>query len=220
MSHLPLAVGTSVGLNLLRLSLGISGSLSLVVPLLHAASPRAIVVWGEKSAGISDVPAGLNDVTAIDAGDYHTLALKSDGTVVAWGVDYNGQPTVPPGVRGVTAIAAGFYNSIALKRDGAVVPLWESDFNTGVEASLSGVTAIAAGFVHNLALKDDGTVVAWGWEYHADEGYYPFLSKPVAGLSGVTAIAAGGAHSVALRRDGTVVTWASSNVGMLTDVLP
>ncbi len=31
------------------------------------------------------MPSGLSGVTAIAAGDYHSLALKGDGTVVAWG---------------------------------------------------------------------------------------------------------------------------------------
>jgi alpha-tubulin suppressor-like RCC1 family protein len=31
------------------------------------------------------VPGGLAGVTAIAAGDSHSLALKNDGTVVAWG---------------------------------------------------------------------------------------------------------------------------------------
>jgi len=47
-------------------------------------------------------PAGLSGVTAIAAGGFHSLALKSDGTVVAWGgtgdVD-DGQATSRPAYR-------------------------------------------------------------------------------------------------------------------------
>ena len=61
-------------------------------------------------------------VTAIAAGDYHTVALKSDGTVVAWGDNGYGQTTVPVAAQsGVTAIAAGGYHTVALKNDGTVV---------------------------------------------------------------------------------------------------
>ena len=53
------------------------------------------------------MPAGLSGVAAIAAGEYHSLALKNDGTVVAWGGNGSGQTTVPPGLSGVAAIAAG-----------------------------------------------------------------------------------------------------------------
>ncbi|WP_211248919.1 PxKF domain-containing protein, partial [Deinococcus frigens] len=53
-------------------------------------------------------------VTAIAAGQYHSLALKSDGSVVGWGDNYYGQATSPAGLTGVTAIAAGGRHSLAL----------------------------------------------------------------------------------------------------------
>src|SRR3712207_420296 len=43
------------------------------------------VAWGDNSVGQSAVPSGLKDAADVDAGDYHSLALKADGTVVAWG---------------------------------------------------------------------------------------------------------------------------------------
>jgi hypothetical protein len=100
MSHL-LAFERSVGLNLRRLLLGISGALSLAVPVVHAAARRTVVAWGDNSSGQANVFAGLSDVTAVAAGDLHTLALRSDGTIVAWRAihdDYNyGQASIPPG---------------------------------------------------------------------------------------------------------------------------
>ncbi|MDR0791648.1 MAG: hypothetical protein LBE47_03805, partial [Methanomassiliicoccaceae archaeon] len=36
-------------------------------------------------------PGVLTDVTAIAAGEYHSIALKDDGTVWAWGHNSNGQ---------------------------------------------------------------------------------------------------------------------------------
>ena len=84
-----------------------------------------VVAWGAGGLGQSGhphygqttVPAGLSGVVAIAAGDYHTVALKSNGTVVAWGDNYYGQRTVPAGLSGVTAIAAGGHHTVALKLD-------------------------------------------------------------------------------------------------------
>ena len=76
--------------------------------------------------GLVDIPAGLNDVTAISAGFSHNLALKSDGTVVAWGEDPFGTGilNVPAGLNHIVAISAGLHHDLALKDDGTVVG-WE-----------------------------------------------------------------------------------------------
>ena len=79
--------------------------------------------------------SGLSGVIAIAAGEYHSLALKSDGTVWAWGGNYEGQ------------LGDGTTNN-------KLTPVQVS--------GLSGVIAIAASYRHSLALKSDGTVWAWG----------------------------------------------------------
>jgi sugar lactone lactonase YvrE len=172
-----------------------------------ASSGRVVTAWGPNAYGESRVPAGLRGVTAVAAGERHSLALRSDGTVAAWGWDFYGPTRVPAGLSGVTAIAAGGHHSLALRSDGTVAD-WGSDFYgaTPVPAGLRGVTAIAAGGYHSLALRSDGTVAAWGAN---DSG----RTLVPAGLRGVTAVAAGGAHSLALRSDGTVSAWGSDAAG-------
>jgi alpha-tubulin suppressor-like RCC1 family protein len=164
-------------------------------PFGSATIPWALKVltlhaWGKNTEGQSTVPADLSSVVAIAAGEFHSLALKADGTVVAWG--FLGLGTVPAGLSGVVAIAAGSGHSLALKADGTVAA-WGSNNSgqTTVPAGLSGVVAIAAGDWHSLALKADGTVTAWGDNTAGQSAVPP-------SLSGVLAIAAGGRHSLSL----------------------
>ena len=75
----------------------------------------SVVAWGRSVEGQTDVPTDLSNVKAISAGQFHSLALKEDGTVVAWGYNGNGQTNVPTGLSSVTAIDAGGYHSLAIR---------------------------------------------------------------------------------------------------------
>ena len=139
-----------------------SGSTNSTAAVLtvNATSPGTVVAWGSNSNGQTTVPAGLSGVTAIAAGDAHTVALKSDGTVVAWGDNWAGQTIVPAGLSGVRAIAAGSFHTVVLKSDGTVVA-WGDNHSgqTIVPTGLSGVAAIAAG---GNATGDNHTVALIG----------------------------------------------------------
>ena len=101
----------------------------------------------------TNVPPGLNNVVAIAAGGYHSLALKYDGTVVAWGDDSVGQTNVPPGLSNVVAIAAGGFHSLALKADGTLVTWGDNSAGqSSVPVGLTNVVAISAGYFHSVAL--------------------------------------------------------------------
>lgn len=137
-----------------------------------------VIAWGQNDYGQTDVPAGLTDVVAVDAGTRHSLALKSDGTVVAWGDNGGGQTDVPSDLTDVVAVSAGGDHSLALKSDGTVV-VWGGltpyEFNgqTGTVGELYGyipvppgltdVVAIEAGGSTNLVLRSDGTTFGWGY---------------------------------------------------------
>jgi alpha-tubulin suppressor-like RCC1 family protein len=205
-----------------------------------------VVAWGAgtndsgyPSHGQSMVPPGLTNVMTVAGGQYHSAALKNDGTVVCWGQNTYGQTSVPAGLNNVVAISAGSMHTLALKSDGTVVA-WGFDWNgqTDVPAGLNNVVAIAAGDTDSLALKSDGTTVSWGWNNQGQGnpmnnlaaitagGQFSlglkrdstvvgwggnFYGQTVvpAGLSNVVAIAAGGYHGLALKGDGTVVGWGS-----------
>ena len=94
--------------------LSLLAALCFAAPRAHA-SGGTVIGWGYNLDGEVNIPADLSGVTAIAAGDLHSLALKSDGTVVGWGDNSYGQLNIPADLSGVTAIAAGDFHSLALK---------------------------------------------------------------------------------------------------------
>ena len=140
----------------------------------------------------------LTSVTNIAAGQYHSLALQSNGTVVGWG--------------------AGMVNTGTLPQYGqSIVPA----------AAQSGIIFVAAGVYHSLAVKENGTVVGWGENSNGEcfgttaGGAAITITQPAGTtvrlngteLTGVTAVAGSNNHSLALKSDGTVVGWGSNTVG-------
>ncbi|AKC82073.1 hypothetical protein IMCC26134_03475 [Verrucomicrobia bacterium IMCC26134] len=148
--------------------------------------------------------------SALAAGQYHSLALRSDGTVFGWGGNFVGQVTIPAGLSNVVALAAGGAHNLALRSDGTVAAWgFNAEGQTTIPAGLSNVVAISAGQYHSLALRSDGTAVVWG-----DNSFYQ--KNIPAGLSNVVAISAGGYHSLALRNDGTVAAWGFNSFDQTT----
>ena len=175
------------------------------------AGSQIVTGFGDNSSGQRTAPAGLNDVTAIAAGQSHSLALSADGRVTGWGSSWSGQATPPVTLAPAAAIAAGGNHSLALQVDGTIAA-WGRDDEaqcTGA-TSLANIAAIAAGGFHSLALTGNGSVKAWGANWSGQ------TSVPTS-LGGVVAIAAGGDFSVALKSDGTVVAWGDNSSGQ-TDV--
>ena len=159
---------------------------------------RSVLAWGNNNYGQTTVPvAAQSGVVAIAAGEFHTVALKSDGSVVAWGSNNHGQTTVPVVAQsGVVAIAAGMDHSVALKTNGAVVAWGENGRGqtTVPAAARSGVVAITAGPESTVALKTNGAVVAWGRNFEGQ-------TTVPAGLPPALAIAAGLYDTLALVLD-------------------
>ncbi len=178
----------------------------------------------------------LDDAVDIDAGQFHSMALKSDGTVWTWGENYYGElgigsrygeeltPVQVINISDIIKITAGANHCLALSSNGGVYAWGLNNSNQlGVRTSdwckarpvhvngLSNAIAITAGSEHSMALKEDGTVWAWGYGYNGQTGNssYTYNEVPtkITGLTNIIAIAAGDNHSMALRGDGTVWAW-------------
>ena len=172
------------------------------------------------------------NVTAIAAGEYHSLLLKSDSSlwVMGWnefgqlGDSNNSRPEVniPEKIvaTNVTAIAAGWNHSLFLKSDGSLWAMGNNAFGQLGDGNLNsvgtnspeqivpnGVTAIAAGRGHSLFLKSDGSLWAMGDNDAGQlgDGTINGTNRPEKIVAtNVTAIAAGEWHSLFLKSDGSL----------------
>ena len=149
----------------------------------------------------------LAPLTGVAAGQYYSMALKSEGTVGVWG----NAPVPPSDLADVAAVVAGYIHCLALKTNGTVVGWGDDSFGeTDVPLGLSNVVAVSAGWGFSLALQSDGTVVGWGLGATTPISYDGLnfaQAKVPSGLGNVVAISAGFDSSLALKSDGTVASW-------------
>jgi alpha-tubulin suppressor-like RCC1 family protein len=138
----------------------------------------------------------LTNVAAVAAGQYHSVALKADGTVWAWGYNTAGQ------IGNTTATDKKVPNQVGLPG-----------------TALTTVAGIASGLNHNLAVKSGGTIAAWGENASGQLGDNTTTNRTlpitVPNIGGVIAVAAGYGHSLALKSDGTVWAWGRNTEGQL-----
>jgi alpha-tubulin suppressor-like RCC1 family protein/phosphodiesterase/alkaline phosphatase D-like protein len=216
------ASGTSAlyGKSVVAVATGASHSVAL-------CSDGTVATWGYNGLGQlginnttdSTVPVAVNTasgtsalygktVVAIAAGDFHTMALCSDGTVVAWG----------DGGYGALGNNNGSYSTVPV----AV------NTTSGVSALYGKTVAgITAGTHISMALCTDGTLTAWGYNNTGQLGnnsttnsLVPALVNVANGTSAlfgktVVGIAMSGSSATALCSDGSVATWGYNWYGQL-----
>jgi hypothetical protein len=103
----------------------------------------------------------LNITPMVDAGRYHTVGLKSDGTVVATGSSHYGQCNVG-GWTSIVRVAAGTRHTVGLKSDGTVVAVGDYCRGERNVSNWTDIVQVAAGYFYTVGVKSDGTVVAAG----------------------------------------------------------
>ncbi len=150
-----------------------------------------------KTAVVVETASGgpLSGITAISAGEHHTLALLENGEVLAWGKNMHGQ--------------LGDETTTSKSK---AVP---------VKGMPGAVKAISAGAEYSLALLENGHVMAWGWNEQGQLGDGETTGTPVTkpvevkGLEHVAAISAGEKAGYALLENGHVLSWGENRYGEL-----
>ncbi len=154
----------------------------------------------------------LNDVHQLACGEYHSVALRKDGSVWAWGYNATGQ--LGNGSRTATAI-----------------PVQMAAGSSG-QGFVEDIVAVAAGYESTYVLDRTGTAWACGWNVYgqlgADEpahsaGGYPSLRQVRldngngAVVQGLATITAGAYHALARQTDGQLLAWGHNGFGQLGD---
>lgn len=164
-----------------------------------------------ESRGYSDANEKLNDISSklnrqiISASDYHTVALKTDGTVIAAG-NLDSRKCKLSKWKDVVSVDTGEHFTVGLKTDGTVVSACDKGYEEGCDvAGWENIVAISSAGDITAGLKADGTVLV------SSDGSERVLK--VLHWKEIVAISVGGSSYgyndgmvVGLKKDGTVVT--------------
>jgi alpha-tubulin suppressor-like RCC1 family protein len=197
-----------------------------------------------RSTPVTTLLGGTN-WKSVAGGNYHTIAIKTDGTLWSWGYNGYGQlgvnDTTPRSTPVTTllggtnwkSVAAGQQYTIALKTDGTLWSWGRNSYgalgvndttprSTPVTTLLGGTNwkSVAGGLYHTIAIKTDGTLWSWGLNNNGQLGVNNTAQRntPVTTLLGGTnwkSVAGGYGHTIAIKTDGTLWSWGYNSNGQL-----
>ena len=142
--------------------------------------------------------AGGTNWKQVACGNYHTLAIKTDGTLWSWGYDNSGQlgDNSTLGRNSPSTTFAGGTN-------------WKQ---------------VACGNNYTAAIKTDGTLWTWGQNPYGQLGINIAAGSnrltPVTTFAGGTnwkQVTCGGNNTTAIKTDGTLWIWGLNNFGQIGD---
>lgn len=180
----------------------------------------------------------------MSAGQYHSAAIRSDGSLWTWGADNisqmgNGRASsasvLAPALLGTgrnwKSISAGSTQTVATQTDGT---LWgwgdgtSSQLGNGLTATIyepskigtdSNWSRVSAGQFHGAAIRTDGSLWTWGLHYKGllgDGLEGAPADRPIAiGTNSWSFVDAGIAHNLAIDATGALWSWGSNSSGQL-----
>lgn len=177
-----------------------------------------VVSWGTAIDGDNSAPtpppAGLAQVSKVDAGHYHAIAILMDGTLATWG-RFNGfDMRLPDGYSTRKFTAAGaLLGATAALEDSGSISVWN-----GMDGRLLSVPAAWQGRTfktlcatqwHVIAVDAAGALFAWNALNDGD----PATGTPPATSGPVAAVYCGSDNAALVQEDGRVMTW-GENIGI------
>lgn len=229
--------------------------------MYHTVARKAdgtLWAWGDNTDGqlglgttsaVHTTPVQIGTDTnwkTVVAGDYHTVAMKTDGTLWAWGDSADGTLGTGETYSGIVvptptqigtdtnwvAVTTGHSHTMAVKADGT---LWGWGSNgsgqLGDQTNLEGRGPIRigtdtdwAGVVtrgeQTVARKKDGKLFTWGSNADGQLGDGTFVNKDLPTKvddNAWTSFSSGNRHTVALKDDGSLWTWGDNTDGQCGD---
>lgn len=180
---------------------------------------------------------------SIAAGQYHSVAIKYDGSLWTWGNNFYGQlgdgtttnkntPQQIGYVNNWESVAAGNRHTIAVKTDGTLWTWGDNSYgqlgsgtysNSSVPVQIgtdNNWQSVATGDFHTIAIKTNGTIWTCGWNGFGQLGDGTTTNKNVfvqiTAVSGGCKYASGGsAHTIAVKMDGALWSWGRNDSGQL-----
>lgn len=168
------------------------------------ALPRAEAA---RPGGIGVGSAVDSRYSAVSAGDFHTCALRTDGTLACWGShDSNGRLESPP-TGTFTHVSAAHAHTCGLRADGTVA-CWGDDYAGQASPPTGRFIQVSAGGDHTCGVRVNGTVACWGSNSSG---------RPSPPSGQFTLVSAGGFHMCGLRTNGTIACWGSDYYGLVSN---
>lgn len=162
---------------------------------------------GQSGAGCQTVPVKVLDhVVAVSCGNYHTAAVRSDGSLWMWGRNECGQ--------------------LGNGGDGNAETEHGRPYQDVPAKVMDHVVAVSCGNYHTAAIDENGSLWMWGCNDSGQLGngsdeniikmsIYPYQDVPAKALDNVAAVSCGSAYTAAIQTDGTLWTWGDNGHGRL-----